>query len=97
MKGLIFHTLKGINGWSRLQINKLDVYKIIKYKYEKREFTIFDHEYPYTLSINYYDPIQTLGVTFTFGIPFIPVLLPNYVKIEHIITKRYKTEECIIM
>jgi len=94
MQGLIFHRLKGINGWSKLSINNLDVYNIINYEYNKREFTIFNQEYPYTLSIKYNYPTQEFALT--CGIPFVTVILNDYVKLHHDITKRYKTEECII-
>lgn len=50
---LLFHKLKGINGWSFQTLQNIDVGKIINIKYSKRLFVLFDREYPYTLSIKY--------------------------------------------
>ncbi len=50
---LIFHTLKGISGWSSCTHVKLDINKIISFKYHERMFKIFDTSHDYTLIIKY--------------------------------------------
>ena len=54
MKGLVYHKLKGIRGWSNLNISKIDVYKVMDIYYEKRLFCILNKDYPYKLIIEYH-------------------------------------------
>ena len=53
MERLIFHTLKGIRGWSWLNISTIDVYKVIEIYHDKRAFCILNRDYPYKLTIKY--------------------------------------------
>lgn len=93
MIGMIFHTLKGIAGWSILSISKIDIYKIKKIYYKKRLFCIFNREYPYNLIIIYNEPRST--VNFAPGINFngeFTTSMVDSVSLTVNITKRYKTE-----
>ena len=47
--------LKGISGWSLLKLNIVDVTKIEGFNLEKRMFKMFDREYPFTLTVWYYE------------------------------------------
>jgi len=69
MKGIIFHTLKGINGWSFLKLQKIDVCKILNIKYNKKLFCIFDYEYKYTLEIEieYLEPNKNFYIKPVYG------------------------------
>ena len=93
MKGIIFHTLKGIKGWSDLSISIIDVYKIKNIYYEKRLFCIFNKNHPYNLIIEYHEPTESIGLV--PGINFnggLTTSLVNKVSLIANITKRYKTE-----
>ena len=93
MEGIIFHTLKGIRGWSKLNISTIDVYKIKDIYYNKRLFCIFDRNYPYTLIIKYNEPQESInlapGINFKGGVT---LSLVNNMCLISDITKRYKTE-----
>lgn len=53
ISGVMFHNLKGVSGWSQCQERQLDVSLVQSGNYHKRLFTIFDREYPYTVTIDY--------------------------------------------
>jgi hypothetical protein len=93
MQGLIFHTLKGKLGWSHLKIIHIDVYKIIEINYHKRLFCIFNKDHPYTLTIEYDEPKESIG--FNYGINSnggTTTMITREVNLTQQITKRYKTE-----
>ena len=93
-KALITHNLKGINGWSKLSIDKIDVSKIIKIYYCKRSFCIRDVDYKYSLNIEY-EYAKTKRYFFPI-FPFSGLSFFSDTTFEQSITKRYKTEnECI--
>ena len=92
MNGLIFHTLRGIKGWSYLSISKIDVFKIKKINYRKRLFCIFDRDYPYTLEIEYDEPNEYYTLAPVFGGNRSSSAIVKQVDLTQIITKRYKTE-----
>ena len=87
---IIFHSLKGIPGWSTCTHVKIDINKIISINYTKRMFKIFNREHDYTLNIEY-DEINT----YTTIIPVIGgnggFTINNETEKERTITKRYKT------
>ena len=93
MKGIIFHTLKGIKGWSELSISTIDIYKIKNIYYEKRLFCIFNKNHPYNLIIEYHEPTESIdlvpGINFNGGIT---ISLVSQMNLITDITKRYKTE-----
>ena len=80
------YVLKGINGWSDLNLQTINVLKIISCNYRKRWFCIFDRDYKYVLEIGYNSPIS---YTVFLGYPH------RYVDHIPIITKRYKSVEDI--
>ena len=93
MQGILFHTLKGIKGWSELSISIIDVYKIKKIYYTKRLFCIFNKDHPYNLTIEYNEPTESselaYGINSNGGFT---TSLVNKMHLTAIITKRYKTE-----
>lgn len=91
MKGLLYHTLKGSNGWSTLAISTIDVAKVLKMTCHKRLFMICDRDLPYTLTIRYDEPKETIGFAPTTRPGVITVY--NETQLEQTITKRYKTEQ----
>ena len=84
MQGILFHTLKGIKGWSDLCISTVDVNKINKIYYEKRLFCIFNKDHRYNLTIEYLEP-RVSNYFVLYAIVYNVQLIAN-------ITKRYKTE-----
>lgn len=93
MIGTIFHTLKGIKGWSISSISKIDIYKIKEIYYKKRLFCIFNRDHPYNLIIIYNEPRTTTN--FAPGINFngdLTTSMVDSVSLTVNITKRYKTE-----
>lgn len=62
MEKLIYHTLKGVRGWSDLTFSKIDVFKVKNLHYDERLFCIFNRKYPYKLTI-YYGTRQTYIIT----------------------------------
>lgn len=94
MIGILFHTLKGKPGWGRLALEEIDVCKIQNMTYFKRLFCIFDRDHPYTLSIVYNQPFETIqlinGINSNGGVT---TTLVNKVVLTQQITRRYQTEE----
>ncbi len=86
---LLFHTLKGICGWSTCDHVILDVAKIISVTSHKRLFKLWSVDYDYTLTIQY-DEVHTYT-------SLNPVLggkgwtLDSETETQRKITKRYKT------
>ena len=92
MKEFIYHTLKGINGWSKSNISTIDIYKINHLYYKKRSFCIFDKKYPYKLIIEYNDPIKFISI----GLYDITITPIYQLYLHQLITKRYKTENDVL-
>jgi hypothetical protein len=86
LQNLLFHTFKGIPGFSSKKTNpvKLGVSRIT---YRKRLFKIIDRKYDYTLSIYQNDSPIYLMLGF--------VLYP--IRTNSIITFRYKTEQEVLL
>ena len=86
IKGIVFHNLTGIAGWSSLSHSKIDVAKVIEITYSKRSYCIFNRQYKYTIQITYDEPTQYLS--YVMGGKGV------YYKTDltQVITKRYKTE-----
>lgn len=91
MQNVLFHTLKGINGLSKLQLTTIDVGKVIEMSWRRRKFAIFDQDHMYSLTIEYAEP-EKQNVS--------PVLVNGHIGINipmekdfQFITKRYRTEE----
>ena len=90
-RGILHHTLRGINGWSDKQLVTIDVARVISIKKHRRLFCLLQQNAPWTLTINYYLPRDAYnfapvigshpGVAITYG-----------VITEHSITKRYSDE-----
>lgn len=93
MKGTIFHTLKGIKGWSQFNISTIDICKIKDIYYEKRLFCIFNKNHPYTLTIEYCEPTQSYGLVrgATFDGKFTTTLV-SQIDLTTFMTRRYKSE-----
>jgi uncharacterized protein YpiB (UPF0302 family) len=88
MKNLIFHTLKGVKGWSYLDIDKIDVARVNKMFYYRRSFCLFQEDKPYTLFIDYHLPkLKILPIIFNFI---------YVVDLEQHITKRYSNKEEVV-
>ena len=91
ISGLLFHNLSGINGWSRMSLQCVDVAKITDVFYRRRLFKLFDREYDYSLYIKYNEPIDEFK--------YVAGKHPSFVvatKTEHFISKRYKTEKDVL-
>jgi hypothetical protein len=89
-KGLLFHTFKGINGWSFCDHSAVDVARILSWKYFERVFRILDREYKFSLEIMYKEnktSLEPAPITGGKGVAW-------YYKTvtEQVITKRYRTE-----
>lgn len=83
---IIFHRLKNCtNGMSKYHHNNLDVSKIIKMEYNKRNFCVTDGKYYWTMEITY-DEIDYDSLPFN-----------NIYNYQKIIRKRYVNEIDIIM
>lgn len=52
-KDFLFHTLRGIDGWSDLKLSTVDVARVLDISCEKRQTRILDVQYPYKLTITY--------------------------------------------
>jgi len=93
-KNFIFHTLKGIDGYSTCKLNNIDVARVKSINYRERSFKIFEKDHPFVLMIDYslkkiensVSPVITTGVHFGF------TPTQNITEIQSI-TKRYKTEK----
>jgi hypothetical protein len=91
--GILFHTLKGINGWSNFSLKELDVAKIMSISYRERLFKIFDRDEPYSLEISYNHTIENTSVAPVFTGGKIGFSLYQKTTIEQSITKRYQTKK----
>lgn len=96
-KGVVFYTLTGAKGWSSYFRQTLDIARVTNLQYHKRLFKVFDRDCDYTLQIDYRMPTEetTLAPTFTHGrgggsFGFAVV---DTVKLQHLITSRYRTKE----
>lgn len=80
LSGFIFHTLKGFPGWSKCNLQVLDVARILNVRCRKRMFMVCDRDKPYTLEVHYLHPL-------------VEIYTPCYSRTitDSIITKRYKT------
>lgn len=98
-KNLITHTLKGINGRTKLDISTIDVSKVLDANYHERLFCIFDRQHKYSLTIKYDEKYIEKPI-------WIPVFMPSKSHVGFAIPidnskdfqeieKRYKTaQEC---
>lgn len=85
MTTTLYYLMKNcVKGLSALQVNPIDVTKVISINHSKRLFRIFDRDYKYTMEIMYSNPRVTLGIT----------VVPIY-QDTSFITLRYKTIEHI--
>lgn len=92
---VLFHRLKGAKGWSMYSPeNTLDVANIVNIHVNKRLFSIFDRDKPYTLWISYYNPEEEISPMFGIGINGYPTVgVYSKTKLYHDITARYSTKE----
>ena len=93
-RNLTTHTLKGINGYSALNYQTIDVSKVVKTSWFKRSFCIFEEQYPYVLEIEYEEEEHCTSFfpMFLPITPFIMIPIPiNHYNDTQIITKRYKS------
>ena len=88
--GLLFHTLKGIRGWSWCVHTKIDVAKIMSVQYEKRAFKLWDRDHDYSLRIQYKEGYQSFSVNPVIGGRGGVTVTPKYSE-SRCIVKRYKT------
>ena len=51
LRGVVFHTLKGIDGYSSLNYSKIDVAKVVDITWRKRLFCIHDREQKFMVEI----------------------------------------------
>jgi len=96
IRGLIFHTLRGINGWSNLSYQKIDISRVLHLESVKRSLKIRDRDYDYTLKIIYEDanPESTGNPGINLGDH---KENPLYYSVNNqTITKRYKTEQDVM-
>ncbi len=86
---ILFHVLKGKNGWSFLDLQRINVLKVQEMSCRERCFKIFDKEYPFVLDIEYAEEKTTL-------VPMIVNGATIFVSTKddlQTITKRYKTSK----
>ena len=97
MYKIIYHTLKGTNGWSNLQLQTVDINKVIEIGYSKRLFMIFDRDYPYNLIIKYENIHNNSIITPTVILGGgIGLTQSFYTETSSIITKRYKSQKDVL-
>jgi hypothetical protein len=91
LKNILFHDLKGIDGWSFLAVNKIDVGRVLDLDVEKRSFCLFNRDHPYTLCIDYKkrENRQILNPVFVGG--KMGFTMQNYTTETCFITKRFKS------
>lgn len=92
IEGVFFHTLKGINGLSYLNISCIDISKIKSMTYRRRLFCIFEKDYPFTLEIIYKEPKTEIRINPVLAGNNVGAGLHQYTSFTQIITKRYKCE-----
>jgi hypothetical protein len=88
LKDIIFHTLRGVDGWSSFNRSIIDVARVVSITYHKREFKIYDTDHNYTLTIEYEQPEDEIKIVYVkngFGVT-------HGTKTLHMLTKRYVTE-----
>ena len=90
--GILKHTLRGLNGWSLLCIKEIDVMKVVEIAHRRRLFCIFDREYPWTLTIEYNEPTESIEPVYTTGGAGFTIS----VELTQSITKRYQTERQVL-
>lgn len=90
-KKSLCHILKGVNGWSSCNLQKIDVSFVNEISYRKRLFSFLQKEYPYSLTIEYNIPREYITVSPIFGGKG-GFTINKQVDLTQLITKRYKTE-----
>jgi len=100
LRGVVFHTLKGIDGYSSLNYSKIDVAKVVDITWRKRLFCIHDREQKFMVEIKY----EELNIPFTLtpvivATPPLGFTIPLSQQSEiQTITKRYSSqEECLTL
>lgn len=93
--GLFMKTLKGSRGWSHLQLEQIDISRVIDVNYRKRTFCIFDRDRPYTLDIKYHYPKDEIKINPIIGGKG-GFVVSESVKNDHMITRRFRTESEVI-
>jgi hypothetical protein len=91
-KDLVFHTLKGVKGWSGFFCQRIDVARVTDMMFHKRLFKLMNRDCDYTLRIDYYKPEENLTVAPTFVRGKVGFTLVNTVELSQLLTLRYKTE-----
>ncbi len=97
MSPTLFHQLSHhVKGWSSFYLNPIDIRKIVSVKWHPRLFCVFNRDYPYTLSIKYYNPrsVVTSGPVLTTGGHVGASLTEKYEEHSYM-TIRYKTEGAV--
>ena len=90
--GILKHTLRGINGWSFLSIKYIDVMKVVYICHHQRLFCIFNQEHPWTLTIEYDEPVESWMPVYTTG----GYGITRSVDLTQFITRRYRTERDVL-
>src|SRR5436189_210952 len=93
-QGIFSYKLTGRRGWSSCSLEEVDPALIIGANVRKRLFMIFDRECPYTLTLKYAKPKQSLnlniGITSDGKMVYTPTVRTDFYQI---ITKRYQTRD----
>jgi hypothetical protein len=89
MKNILFHVLKGKNGWSFLDLKRINVSKVIEMSCRERLFKFYDEEFPFVLEIEYAEEIDTLVPMIING----ATIFVSTNDDSQTITKRYKTSK----
>jgi len=87
----IIHVLKGIRGLSGLQLQKIDVSRVISLSSKKRDLKILDTDHDYTLAVEYGEPMLKMELS-NMGSISVPTF---YTETKNVITRRYKTKNDI--
>lgn len=93
----LFHTLKGVRGWSDFYINPLDVRNIININYRRRWFMLTAYDRPWSMRIDYYNPhssTTSIPVMTTNG--HIGIGFTSRYSESSLMTLRYETEQEIL-
>jgi hypothetical protein len=93
--GVLFHELKGIPGWSSLDISKIDIGRVSSIGYRKRLFALSDKDHPYTMEIEYYLPKSNMNMAPVATMSGIGGTVYNETVLEQCITKRYPNEKSV--
>lgn len=93
-RGLTY-TLRGSEGWSTCQHQTIEINKVLDISGCKRDFSIFQRKYPYTLHIQYDQPQSRVRILPVIGSGLGFFTCSFYTNQTSVITKRYMSKDIL--